>query len=83
MIKSISDKAFILLCLINYGKRWYAKLVKVEYMVGMEILFVSQLNTMVKRKELIAPSYLSQKKGTWTDNDERKTELIVFYVLPL
>ena len=32
-ILSISDEAFILLCLINYGKRWFAELVKTEKMV--------------------------------------------------
>ncbi|KAI2513513.1 hypothetical protein MHU86_987 [Fragilaria crotonensis] len=31
-ILSISDEAFILLCLINYGKRWFAELVKTEKM---------------------------------------------------
>ncbi|KAI2512652.1 Transposase IS4 [Fragilaria crotonensis] len=31
-ILSISNEAFILLCLINYGKRWFAKLVKTEKM---------------------------------------------------
>jgi hypothetical protein len=30
----ISDEAFILLCLINYGKRWFVELVKAEKMVG-------------------------------------------------
>ena len=34
-ILSISDEAFILLCLINYGKRWFAELVKTEKMVSL------------------------------------------------
>jgi hypothetical protein len=29
-ILSISDETFILLCLINYGKRWFAEFVKAE-----------------------------------------------------
>ncbi len=33
-ILSISDEAFILLCLINYGKRWFAEFVKTEKMVS-------------------------------------------------
>ena len=32
----ISDKAFILLCLLNYGKRWFAELIKVDKMVRNE-----------------------------------------------
>jgi hypothetical protein len=32
-ILSMGDKAFILLCLINYGKRWLVELVKAEKMV--------------------------------------------------
>jgi hypothetical protein len=30
---SMGDKAFVLLCLINYGKRWLAELVKAEKML--------------------------------------------------
>jgi hypothetical protein len=42
-ILSISDEAFILLCLINYGKRWFGELVKAEKMVRKKfvLLFVS------------------------------------------
>ncbi len=29
----MGDKAFILLCLINYGKRWLAEVVKAEKMI--------------------------------------------------
>jgi hypothetical protein len=39
-ILSISDEAFILLCLINYGKRSFAELVKTEKMVRRSNWFV-------------------------------------------
>jgi hypothetical protein len=35
-VLSISDEAFILLCLLNYGKRWFAELIKVDKMVRNE-----------------------------------------------
>jgi hypothetical protein len=44
-ILSISDEAFILLCLINYGKRWFAEVLKVKKKVRKVILLVSHNNT--------------------------------------
>ena len=44
-ILSISDEAFILLCLINYGKRWFAEVLKAEKKVRKVILLVSHNNT--------------------------------------
>jgi hypothetical protein len=44
-ILSISDEAFILLCLINYGKRWFAELVKTEKMVSLSEWFVTEQTT--------------------------------------
>ena len=44
-ILSISDEAFILLCLINYGKRWFAELVKTEKMVCLSEWFVTEQTT--------------------------------------
>ncbi len=44
-ILSISDEAFILLCLINYGKRWFGEVLKVEKKVRKVILLVSHNNT--------------------------------------
>ena len=41
-ILSISDEAFILLCLINYGKRWFVELVKTEKMVSLSEWFVTE-----------------------------------------
>jgi hypothetical protein len=43
-ILSISDEAFILMCLINYGKRWFGELVKAKKMVRKKFvsLFFSQ-----------------------------------------
>jgi hypothetical protein len=37
-IPSMGDKAFILLCLINYGKRWLAELVKAEKIISKTYL---------------------------------------------
>ena len=37
-ILSISDEAFILVCLINYGKRWYAQDIKAERKVRNNVL---------------------------------------------
>jgi hypothetical protein len=37
---SISDEAFILLCLINYGKRWFGELVNAEKMVQKECVLL-------------------------------------------
>jgi hypothetical protein len=39
-ILSISDEAFILLCLINYGRRWFAELVKAEKMVRNKCIVI-------------------------------------------
>jgi hypothetical protein len=39
----ISDEAFILLCLINYGKRWFAEVVKAKKKVRKVILLVSHI----------------------------------------
>jgi hypothetical protein len=44
-ILSISDEAFILLCYISYGKRWFAKVFKAEKKVRKVILLVSHNNT--------------------------------------
>jgi hypothetical protein len=44
-ILSISDEAFILLCLINYGKKWLAELVKTEKMVSLSEWFVTEQTT--------------------------------------
>jgi hypothetical protein len=44
-ILSISDEAFILLCLINYGKRWFAEVLKAKKKVRKVILLVSHNNT--------------------------------------
>ena len=44
-ILSISDEAFILLCLINYGKRWFAEVLKAKRKVRTVILLVSHNNT--------------------------------------
>ena len=41
-ILSISDEAaFILLCLINYGKRWFGELVKAKKMVRKKFVSIS------------------------------------------
>ena len=44
-ILSISDEAFILLCLINYGKRWFVEVRKAKKNVRKVILLVSHNNT--------------------------------------
>ncbi len=44
-ILSISDYAFILLCIINYGKRWFAEVLKAQKKVRKVILLVSHHNT--------------------------------------
>ena len=44
-ILSISDEAFILLCLINYRKKWFAKLVKTEKMVSLSDWSVTEQTT--------------------------------------
>jgi hypothetical protein len=44
-ILSISDEAFMLLCLIYYGKRWFAEVLKAEKKVRKVILLVSYHNT--------------------------------------
>ncbi len=44
-ILPISDEAFILLCLINYGKRWFAEVLKAEKKVRKVMLLVSHNNT--------------------------------------
>jgi hypothetical protein len=44
-ILSISDEAFILLCLMNYGKRWFVEVLRAEKKVRKVILLVSHNNT--------------------------------------
>jgi hypothetical protein len=39
-ILSISDEGFILLCLINCGKRWFAELVKAKKMVRKKFVLL-------------------------------------------
>jgi hypothetical protein len=76
-ILSISDEAFILLCLINYGKRWLGELVKAENMVRKKfgLLFVSAAaNTL----SILFSIY--QKKDKWTEEDSKN--LLVSVYLP-
>jgi hypothetical protein len=44
-ILSICDEAYILLCLINYEKRWFAEVLKAKKKVRKVILLVSHHNT--------------------------------------
>ena len=64
---SISDEAFILLCLINYGKRWFAELAKAKKMVGKKflLLFVS-----AAAKTLSILLSIKQKKDQWTEQSK-------------
>jgi hypothetical protein len=63
-IFSISDEAFILLCLINYGKRWFADLAKAEKMLRKNflLLFVSAAANILS----ILLS-IKQKEDQWTE----------------
>jgi hypothetical protein len=63
-VLSISDEAaFILLCLINYGKKWFAELVKAEKMVRKKflLLFVSAAANSLS----ILLVSIKQKKDQW------------------
>jgi hypothetical protein len=76
-ILSISDEAFILLCLINYGKRWFGELVKAEKMVRKKCvsLFVSAAaNTL---SILLS---IKQKKDQWTEEDSKNLPVSVYPV---
>ena len=76
-ILSISDEAFILLCLINYGKRWFAELVKAEKMVRKKslLLFVTAAaNTL---SILLS---IKQKKDQWTEEDSKNLPASVYPV---
>ena len=44
-ILSVCDEAYILLCLINYEKRWFAEVLKAKKKVRKVILLVSHHNT--------------------------------------
>jgi hypothetical protein len=72
---SISDEAFILLCLINYGKRWFGELVKAEKMVQKECvsLFVSAAGNTLS----ILLS-IKQKKDQWTEEDSKNLPVSVY-----
>ena len=67
-ILSISDEAFILLCLINYGKRWFAELVKTEKMVSASDWSVTEKN---KKLTSFVVTCWKQQIGTWTDEDNK------------
>jgi hypothetical protein len=72
-ILSISDEAFILLCLINDGNRWFGELVKAEKLVRKKSvsLFVSAAANMLSIK---------QKKDQWTDEDSKNLPVSVYPV---
>ncbi len=63
-ILSISDEAFILRCLIKYGKRWFGNLVKAKKMVRKQfvLFFVSAAANILS----ILLS-IQQKKDQWTE----------------
>jgi hypothetical protein len=66
-IMSISDEAFILLCLINYGKRWFAELAKAKKMVGKKFLL---LFVCAAAKTLSILLSIKQKKDQWTEQSK-------------
>jgi hypothetical protein len=72
-ILSISDEAFILLCLINYGKRWFGELVKAENMVQKKCvsLFLSAL-----ANNLSILLSIKQKKDQWTEEDSKNLPVV-------
>jgi hypothetical protein len=79
-ILSISDEVFILLCLINYGKRWFAELVKAEKMVRKK-----SLSLFVSAAANILSILLSikQKKDQWTEEDSKNLPVSVYPVMKM
>jgi hypothetical protein len=76
-ILSISDEAFILLCLINYGKRWFAEFVNVKKMVRKK--FVSLLDSAAANTLSVLLS-IKQKKDQWTEEDSKNLPASVYPV---
>ena len=56
-IMTISDEAFILLCLVNYSKRWYHECIKesklVSMMAVMSILYQQQMKRITNPLQMI------------------------------
>lgn len=77
-ILSISDEAFILLCLINYGKRWFAELVKAEKMVRKNSL---SLFVSAAANTLSILLSIKQKKDQWTEEDSKNLPVSVYPVM--
>jgi hypothetical protein len=74
-ILSISDDAFILLCLINYGKRWFGELVKAKKMLRKKfvLLFLS-----AAADTLSILLSIKQKKDKWTEEDSKNVPVSVY-----
>ena len=73
-ILSISDEAFILLCLINYGKRWFSELVKAEKMVRKKFLLLLGCAAVNTLSILLS---IKQKKDQWTEEDSKNLPVSV------
>ena len=56
ILVSISDEAFILVCLINYGKRWYAQDIKAERKVRNNVL-----SNIITNNVLTIPHHYTEK----------------------
>jgi hypothetical protein len=72
-ILSISDEAFMSLCLFNYWQRWFAEVVKSEKMVRHTLFVFITAATTFRRtttKCLVMPTN-KQKNKTWTDEDNK------------
>jgi hypothetical protein len=74
-ILSVSDEAFLLLCLLNYAKRWYAESAREARKVRMTMLSSLTINFIYGSTHSLhlPPSYIKQRRGQeWTDADEAK-----------
>jgi hypothetical protein len=76
-ILSISDEAFILLCWINYGKRWFTELAKAEKMVRKK--FVLLLVSAAANTFSVLLS-IKQKKDQWTEEDSKNLPVSAYPV---
>jgi hypothetical protein len=73
-ILSISEEAFILLYLINYGKRWFGELVKAKKMVRKKFVL---LVVIAAGKTFSIWLSIKQKKDQWTEEDSENLPVSV------
>ena len=72
-ILTISDEAFLLSCLINYGKRWFAECNRQKKKVRRQLRISSSINPVSISLNEVTDNFCKNNvgKGEWTEEDEK------------